>query len=407
MSQIGRCSARWWWVLVLAVLCACDGGTRGSGIGTGIGFATVSGSLAATSTGAATLALNAPAGDASAAVVVQVREAPDVQTVVDPVTHSFTLSQVPAGDITIDFISTQTASISLRGLPENVDLQMVNVILDGAVAKPAGFAIAPEEGGAANVQESRRKGATPVQVTFALTDVSIPSLQQVVWSFGDGTRSGRVSTSHEYAEPGNYVVEATLEGGGETQRAFTVIEAFPPTERSLQVTASADPERGRAPLNVLFHAATENEVGSVDYEWNFGDGSPNDFGPAPRHAFTLDGIYLVQVTAVDAEGNTERDVVQVEVSSGVNTVPLSVTASVDVPSGTAPLTVNLMPTIRGSGLVSIEWDFDDGTATSTQPSPEHTYVTPGIYFPTVTVTESSSGDKVSAQVMVEVLAASP
>src|SRR5205809_7106638 len=81
--------------------------------------------------------------DASPAVVVRVRNAPDVQTVVDPVTHSFTLTDVPAGDVTIDFLSDTTASLTLHGLPERVELQLVKVRFDAGVAKPAGFAVTP------------------------------------------------------------------------------------------------------------------------------------------------------------------------------------------------------------------------------------------------------------------------
>jgi PKD repeat protein len=387
---------------LLAVI-GCDGGTRGSGIDAGFSTLTGSLALAPANEGSRALAANGVGG---AAVVVQVRERPEIQAVVDPVTLTFTLDNVPAGDVTIDFLSTEAASIALRGLPEDVELHMVEVRLEGGVAKPAGFAVLPREGNPAEVVLSQRKGRAPLGVTFMIADSSLEPADQVLWAFGDGGRSGRASTSHVFAAPGIYVVEATIRGGAQTHRALTLVEVFHPNEDALQVTAAAEPTRGRAPLSVLFTATPDNHDGRVSYEWNFGDGSPFGVGQQSRHAFTLDGIYLVQVTASDEAGNEARDVLQVTVDSGVIQVPLSVTASVDQSVGTAPHTVRLLATIRGSGPVTIEWDFDDGTAPSTEPNPQHTYAVPGVYFPSVTVTEvAEPGEQASANVMVEVVAA--
>jgi len=399
-SQSGGLLARLW-VLPLLLLLACDGGTRGSGINGG--FSTLTGSLApSTSSTAAALFGRAAVTPTASQVLVQVREAPGIEAVVDPLTLSFTLSGVPAGDVTLDFISDTTSTLVLYGVPEGVSLHMVNVRFENGVAKPAGFGITPDEGNGATVETSTRKGAAPLDVTFNVADLSVPSPAQVVWDFGDGIRSGRPSTSHVYDEPGNYVVEATASNGDNKQRAFQVIQVSAPGERNLEVTASADQDRGLPPLSVLFTAEAENNVGNVTYLWDFGDTSVPGEGAQVRHLYTDQGLFLAQVTAFDEAGNEATDVVQVEVDDGTRPVPLTVKAEVDVPVGPAPLRVQLHAIITGSGPVSVLWDFDDGTATSNLPSPSHTYATPGTYFATVTVTELSSGKSVHDQVAIEV-----
>lgn len=404
MSRTGRFCARWRWVIPLLALAACDGGTRGSGIGTG--FATVSGSVAAQTAQTAGLAPAAAyAADANPAIVVQVHDDPSIQAVVDPVTQTFTLSGVPAGDVTLDFVSTTTASITLHGVPQNVDVRMVNVRFNGDQAIPAGFAVTPAEGDSADVVATPRKGAIEVhglEVNFSIANATVPTPEQVVWSFGDGTKSGRTTTSHAYSTPGYYVVEAEIRGGTQSQRAFSVIEALAPGDQSLRVTANAEPDRGLPPLNVSFSATVENAVGQVTYTWDFDDDTALGDGQTVRHTFTQEGIFLVEVVAVDDGGNESRDVVQVEVNNGTRPVPLSVKASVDHATGVAPLQVKLSATITGSGPVSIEWDFDDGSLKSSDPNPVHTYVDPGLYFPTVTVVESDTGDSAVDQVSVEV-----
>ncbi|MFT5464208.1 MAG: PKD repeat protein, partial [Planctomycetota bacterium] len=54
-------------------------------------------------------------------------------------------------------------------------------------------------------------------------------------------------------------------------------------------------------------------------------------------------------------------------------------------SGVAPLTVAFNEFSDGTGLSAWSWDFGDGT-TSTQMDPSHTYVTPGTYDVSLTVT---------------------
>src|SRR5262245_12738706 len=116
MAHAIRPLARRWSILPLLLLLSCDGGTRGSGISGG--FSTLTGSLAPSASSSA--ALRALGVAEPTPITVRVREAPDIEATVDPLSLSFTLSDVPAGDITVDFVGDTTASIALNGLPEDV-----------------------------------------------------------------------------------------------------------------------------------------------------------------------------------------------------------------------------------------------------------------------------------------------
>ena len=64
--------------------------------------------------------------------------------------------------------------------------------------------------------------------------------------------------------------------------------------------------------------------------------------------------------------------------------------TVDVVSGTAPLTVNFTDQSAGD-ITSWSWDFGDG-ATSTEQNPTHTYIEPGTYTVSLTVTGPGGSD---------------
>ena len=62
-----------------------------------------------------------------------------------------------------------------------------------------------------------------------------------------------------------------------------------------------------APFSVNFSGAGSSDDGSiVDYQWDFGDGSPPAQGPASSttHTYTEEGAFEATLTVTDDEGNT-------------------------------------------------------------------------------------------------------
>lgn len=97
------------------------------------------------------------------------------------------------------------------------------------------------------------------------------------------------------------------------------------------------------------------------------------------------GTYAVKLEVRDAAGlasNTTKTL-------SVALPPVVVTLQVDHPSGQVPLTVGFTSNITsGTAPYAYAWNFGDGSS-STQANPEHTYVKPGIYNVTLTVTDAN------------------
>jgi PKD repeat protein len=178
-------------------------------------------------------------------------------------------------------------------------------------------------------------------------------------------------------------------------------ESFDVTaDEGLSVQGFADPSSGAAPLQVQFSATG---IGPLTYRWDFGDGG-SAFGQSPRHTYRQPGTYTATVTATDSQGRTGTDTVQVTVTPRGNQAP-SVEAAADPVSGGAPLRVRFSAQASDdepAGQLTYLWDFDDGGASAFGRNAQHTYLEPGTYTATVTVTDGQSAfDTAEVEITVE------
>ena len=77
--------------------------------------------------------------------------------------------------------------------------------------------------------------------------------------------------------------------------------------------ADAEPEDGKAPLEVQFKADTEGGKPPLKYKWTFGDGTPDSEEANPKHTFEKAGKYRADLTVNDAAGDSDTDYVEIEV----------------------------------------------------------------------------------------------
>lgn len=136
----------------------------------------------------------------------------------------------------------------------------------------------------------------------------------------DTPNSGGWSTTERVRLTGVEVADGAHEvffvfGGGDSildldRIAFRTFEDL----ASPQVTASADPASGWAPLTVQFTATAEHPEGdTMTSHWEFGDGSSSQ-ERRPTHTYTEPGTYQAVFTATDTQGRTGREVVTVRVT---------------------------------------------------------------------------------------------
>ena len=103
-------------------------------------------------------------------------------------------------------------------------------------------------------------------------------------------------------------VPPAAEGGPTTTAAGQAEEAAP-----LLAWADAEPEDGKAPLEVQFKADTEGGKPPLKYKWTFGDGTPDSEEANPKHTFEKAGKYRADLTVNDAAGDSDTDYVEIEV----------------------------------------------------------------------------------------------
>lgn len=162
------------------------------------------------------------------------------------------------------------------------------------------------------------------------------------------------------------------------------------TETNLDI--SADVEIGMGPLSVSFVAGVPG-LDVIEYLWDFGDGYTSRQA-RPTHIYQSPGIFTVRLDVTTSAGIEYYDIEEDYIT--VFKVDIESTAV----KGTVPFSVKFshkdyIP--EGYTLDSVEWDFKDGSATSTEDSPVHTFSTAGVFPVTITasITQISPADTLS------------
>ena len=168
------------------------------------------------------------------------------------------------------------------------------------------------------------------------------------------------------------------------------------------------PANGTVPLVVTFTDASQSEVPITSWVWDFGDGTTSTLQNPPLHTYSSAGMNTVILTVADSYGARHTktvlgavNVLQRAILVTKSTVNPAVTNVVYVysppvadftfipVSGTVPLVVTFTDASQSEvPITSWVWDFGDGTTSTLQNPPLHTYSLPGLYSVTLTVTDS-------------------
>jgi PKD repeat protein len=141
-----------------------------------------------------------------------------------------------------------------------------------------------------------------------------------------------------------------------------------------------------------------DDVGITNYWWNFTDGGPQSLtGVGPAYTFDFEGIYTVTLTVMDTIGQTNADIMLVNVTDGDPPVadagPDQQVTPGDIVTfdGTASFDPGHLGEPIIDGIANWTWTFDDGTGPKTEwgPNPTHQFNIPGIYTVTLMVTDNA------------------
>ncbi|WP_317045517.1 PKD domain-containing protein, partial [Algoriphagus antarcticus] len=200
----------------------------------------------------------------------------------------------------------------------------------------------------------------------------------------------------------NFSALAAVGGVNEPKVSAIEIIGFVNTNQAPVAVATATPESGFAPLEVVFSGVGSTDDESIaTYTWNFGDGSVASNEQNPTHVYAEVGEFTATLTVTDEEGLTNSATVAILVTVG-NQAPVAV-ATATPESGFAPLEV----VFSGVGstddqlIATYTWNFGDGSAASNEQNPTHVYAEVGEYTATLTVADGQ-GLTNSATVLITV-----
>ncbi|HKN93216.1 MAG TPA: PKD domain-containing protein [Thermoleophilaceae bacterium] len=281
------------------------------------------------------------------------------------------------------FATVVSQGVDIETDPVNGNLVYVS-LLDGAVREieygPGNHAPT------ATPTATPASGMAPLNVSFdaGAADQDGDTLSYD-WNFGDGsTHSTAAAPDHEYSSPGDYTASVTVDDGrGKSTTKTVEVTATP--DHAPDVSPSATPTSGMAPLSVSFDAGASDQDGdTLTYDWDFGDGSAHSTATAPSHEYSTPGDYTASVTVSDGRGKSTTKTV--EVTATPDHAP-DVSPSATPSSGTAPLSVSFDAgaSDQDGDTLTYDWDFGDGSAHSSDPAPSHVYSKPGDYVASVTV----------------------
>jgi PKD repeat protein len=82
----------------------------------------------------------------------------------------------------------------------------------------------------------------------------------------------------------------------------------------LAIFLDANTIEGKAPLTVNFDLDLDGGTAPYKWKWDFGDGQKaTDANPNLSHVYDKPGTYMVEVTIDDAAGDSDFDILEIEV----------------------------------------------------------------------------------------------
>ncbi|MFY0256059.1 PKD domain-containing protein [Chitinophaga sp. 30R24] len=216
------------------------------------------------------------------------------------------------------------------------------------------------------------------------TDQSTGNPVSWQWDFGNGNTSNKQNPGATYVKTGSYTV--TLKVGYANGSTQTVVKNDYIHVRSKPIVDfSISPNAGCMPLTTVFTDKSNPVEGNLQqFSWDFGDGQVALNGHSTTtHTYNQSGVYGVVLTVTNSYGCTNFKVIDKAVTI---TPPLTADFSVaDKVLCEVPANVNFTNLSTGSGTLSYQWAFDDGSTSTDKDPGRHTFANKGKHSITLTV----------------------
>ncbi|MDQ3177296.1 MAG: PKD domain-containing protein, partial [Actinomycetota bacterium] len=143
-------------------------------------------------------------------------------------------------------------------------------------------------------------------------------------------------------------------------------------------------------------ASTDANDDISGWSWSFGDGSTPSVEQNPVHTYTAKGTYTLTLTVTDSTGNTDTVTRDIVVASAPTA---SFTYLPPSPVGGSEVDFTDTSSDADGTIASWAWTFGD-TGTSSEQHPKHTYLGPGTFDVTLTVTDDDGSTGSATQTIV-------
>lgn len=197
---------------------------------------------------------------------------------------------------------------------------------------------------------------------------SIPdgSIDNYLWSFGDGNSSSEISPLHTYTDAGIY--NLTLLATSNMSCENTLEQNFE-VKASPQSNFTASPACYGEPI--LFWNTTINTAISpaISYLWDFGDESISTESD-PQHTYTDNGEYFVKMIAAGLNGCHDTITKSITVNANPEAKVENLSACINIPHQIMDAS-----TIEDGEINKWEWEID--TLEFTVENPQHTFTDTG------------------------------
>jgi len=218
-----------------------------------------------------------------------------------------------------------------------------------------------------------------------------------VWDWGDGSpaESGSAlsAPTHVFPSTANYTVtlQVSDDSGGLAQTSIVVAINALPVIHSATAAVASSIEGDVVAFEVI---ATDPDFHTLNYSWDFGDGTPNIASDTPSHVFTDDGSYTVTVTVTDTLGGANSSVLPFVVANG----PPELLALVGATSGVMGQSLGFNATVTdpagSDDTLTWTWDWGEGTAPTVgvnEDSPSHSWSNAGNFTLLLTIADEDGG----------------
>jgi PKD repeat protein len=240
----------------------------------------------------------------------------------------------------------------------------------------------------ANFSISSQSGTAGLTTFTFYDETTGGTVNSRLWTFGDGTSSTAAVVNHIYAQPGQYSVTLSVNGG--QSQATKIVTVLVP----LTAGFTWSPANPSVDDTISFQDTSAGAVTS--WFWTFGDGTSST-SQNPSKKYSLPGMYAVTLTITSNLAQTVLTKSVIVTAS--SPITPSVSAAFDAPTtALAGTPVNFLDRSTGAAT-SWSWNFGDG-GTSALQNPSHPFVAPGSYTVSLRAANAISTSLVTRTILV-------